>query len=124
MGFMFEDLEVYKRAVALAERITRLTGEFSSGSYAIADQIRRASVSISCNIAEGNGRWHVKERRQFFMIARGSLFECVPLLEITRNLSLMGESEYSELRSELEEISRMLAGLIKGVEKRKALGGN
>jgi len=98
MGFMFEDLEVYKRSLALAERITKLTGEFSSGSYAISDQLRRAAVSVPCNIAEGNGRWHGKERRQFFRIARGSAFECIPVLHIAMRLGHVPEPTYQALQ--------------------------
>ena len=116
VAFLFEDLEVYKRSVALAERITKLTAEFSSGSYAIADQLRRAVISVPCNIAEGNGRWHGKERRQFFMIARGSAFECIPVLDIATRLGLVPESDYRALRDEIDQICRMLTSLAQGAE--------
>ena len=116
MAFLFEDLDVYKRAVVLAERVTKLTGDFSSGTYAISDQLRRATLSISCNIAEGNGRWHVKEKKHFFMIARGSAFECVPLLDVATRLGLIEEGVHQELKTELDEICRMIMGLIRSVE--------
>jgi four helix bundle protein len=80
MTFMFEKLEVYQRAVCLSESITRRTQNFPRrGYYHLVDQLRRASLSISLNIAEGNGRWHPKDRKNFFWIARGSVFECIPL---------------------------------------------
>jgi four helix bundle protein len=83
MSFMFENLEVYQRAVDLAERVTGITKGFpAQGHYNLVDQLRRAAVSISLNIAEGNGRWHVNDRKNFWWIARGSVFECVPLLEL------------------------------------------
>jgi four helix bundle protein len=119
MGFMFEDLDVYKRSLALAEEITRLTGGFSSGTYAIADQLRRAAISVPCNIAEGNGRWHGKERRQFFMIARGSAFECIPVLDIARRLGFVPEAEYIALRDEIDQICRMLTSLAQGAEENR-----
>ena len=118
MGFLFEELDVYKRAVGLAERVTKLTGDFSSGTYAISDQLKRAALSISCNIAEGNGRWHAKEKIRFFTIARGSAFECVPLLEVSRGLGLVEEETHEELKAELDEICAMIMGLVRR-EKRK-----
>lgn len=117
MTFMFEKLEVYQRAVDLAEKIDVLTETFSTkGHYHVVDQLRRASLSISLNIAEGNGRWHVKERKNFFWIARGSAFECVPLVELCRRRGLMTEETCAALRAELEILSKMLTALIKGTE--------
>jgi four helix bundle protein len=117
MSFMFEKLEVYQRAIDLAEKLDKLTETFAGrGNYHIVDQLGRASVSISLNIAEGNGRWHVRERRNFFWIARGSAFECVPLVELCRRKKLLTEEVCQELRTELEVISKMLTALIKGTE--------
>ncbi len=119
MGFVFEKLEVYGRSVSLAERLVRMCSEFPQGHYAIADQLRRAVVSISCNIAEGNGRWSAKERKHFFLIARGSAYECVPLLEIATNLGLVENAECAALRDELDQICGMIGGLIRRAEGRK-----
>ena len=117
MSFMFEKLEVYQRAIDLAEKIDRLTEGFTDkGNHHLVDQLRRASISISLNIAEGNGRWHVKDRRNFFWIARGSAFECVPLVELCRRKKLITEETCQELRAELEVIAKMLTALIKGTE--------
>ena len=116
---MFEKLEVYQRAVDLAEKIAALTETFpAKGYYHLIDQIRRASLSISLNIAEGNGRWHAKERKNFFWIARGSVFECVPVLELCRRQKLITEEKHTELKAELEVLSKMLTALIKGTDKR------
>jgi four helix bundle protein len=114
---MFEKLEVYQRAIDLAEKIGGLTEAFTGkGNYHLVDQLGRAAVSISLNIAEGNGRWHTRDRRNFFWIARGSAFECVPLVELCRRKKLMTEETCRELRAELEIISKMLTALIKGTE--------
>ena len=119
MSFMFEKLEVYQRAVDFAERISNLTKAFpAQGHYHLVDQLRRASLSISLNIAEGNGRWHVKDRKNFWWIARGSVFECVPLLELCKREKLITEDTWAEIRSELEIISKMLTALIQGTDKR------
>ena len=114
MGFLFEKLEVYQRAVNLAETVFKLTEELPRGQASLADQFRRAAMSISLNIAEGNGRWHSKERRNFFLIARGSVFECVPLLELCRRRGWMSEEDHKERKSELEIISKMLSALANG----------
>lgn len=120
MSFMFEKLEVYQRAVDLAEKITALAENFPpKGHYHLVDQLRRASLSVSLNIAEGNGRWHAKERKNFFWIARGSVFECVPLLELCKREKLITEENYADLRAELEILSKMLTALIKGTDKRE-----
>jgi len=111
MGFLFEKLEVYQRAMNFAERAISLTDELPRGQAALADQFKRAALSISLNIAEGNGRWHSKDRKNFFIIARGSAFECVPLLELCRRRGWMSEEDHKERKSELEIISRMLSAL-------------
>jgi four helix bundle protein len=118
MSFMFEKLEVYQRAVDFAEKIGGLIEAFASrGNHHLVDQLGRASMSISLNIAEGNGRWHVKDRKNFFWIARGSAFECVPLVELCRRKKLITDATCQDLIAELEIISKMLTALIKGTEQ-------
>ena len=68
--------------------------------------------------AEGNGRWHTKDRKNFFWIARGSVFECVPLVELCRRQKLMSEEISAELKAELEVLSKMLTALVKGTDRR------
>jgi len=118
MPFMFENLEVYQKSVDLAERIINLTDEFPKGYYFLSDQLNRASLSIATNIAEGNGRFTKKDRRNFFIIARGSVQECVPLLEITRRKKLISDVKIKEMFNQLEVISKMLSGLINGLDKK------
>ena len=115
---MFEKLNVYKKAVNFAYETSEITKKFPRGNFYLADQLNRAALSISANIAEGNGRWHKKDRKQFFYIARGSLHECVPILEICLKKRLIIDKKHQELKQELVEISKMLSGLIKGVEKK------
>ncbi len=119
MSFMFENLEVYQKALDLAEKIISHTEEFPKGFYFLTDQLNRASLSIATNIAEGNGRFTKGDRRNFFIIARGSVQECVPLLEIAKRKELITDVEISDLLNQLEVISKMISGLINGLEKRK-----
>jgi four helix bundle protein len=113
MAFIFEKLDVYKKSVDLAEEVSKLTESFSRGSYYLSDQLNRAVLSISTNIAEGNGRYHKADRAHFFRIARGSAFECVPLLEICRRKKLIDAEIHNSLKLELENIGKMLSGLMK-----------
>jgi len=114
MGFLFEKLEVYQRAVGLAEEVFKLTDELPRGQAALADQFKRGAMSISLNIAERNGRWHQKDRKHFFLIARGSAFECVPLLELCRRRGWITDDYAKHLKEELEILAKMLTALIKG----------
>ena len=119
MGFLFEKLEVYQRAVGLVEEVFGYTDAFSRGHAALVDQFKRAALSISANIAEGNGRWHRKERRNFFLIARGSVFECVPLLELCRRRKLIEEAACTRLKDELDILAKMLTQLARGSEEKR-----
>jgi len=112
MAFIFEKLDVYRKAVDFAEKICELTQNFARGNYYLADQINRAALSISTNIAEGNGRYHKADRMNFFRIARGSAFECVPILEICNRKGLINTDTGMMLKGELEDICKMLSGLI------------
>jgi four helix bundle protein len=123
MAFAFEKLQVYQKSVALADAVCATTRSFPRGYYFLADQLNRAAVSIATNLAEGNGRFTAGDRRNFFGIARGSIQECVPLLEIALRREVLHRDEHDRLRGELEEVSRMVSGLINGIDKRSAGAG-
>jgi four helix bundle protein len=118
MAFMFEKLEVYQKAVNFADNIIRHTEQFPRGYYFLIDQLNKAALSISTNIAEGNGRFTKADRRNFFTIARGSVQECVPLLEICLRRGLINKEAHSRFCEELETMAKMISGLIKGIENR------
>ncbi len=110
--FLFEKLDVYQRSLYFTERITLLTDGFTKGNGYIINQLQRAALSISLNIAEGNGRYHPKDKCNFFWIARGSAFECVPLLELCLRKGLIQQEEHSVFRQDLVDITKMISGLI------------
>ncbi len=118
MPFAFEKLLIYQKSVDFADRTCALTGKFPRGYYFLADQLNRAALSISANIAEGNGRFTKADRKQFFGISRGSVQECVPLLELARRRGLADDADCIRMKDDLEEMSKMLSGLITGLEKR------
>jgi four helix bundle protein len=78
MTFAFEKLLVYQKSVDFADQVCVVTEEFSRGYGFLVDQLNRAALSISANIAEGNGRFTKADHKHFFGIARGSVQECVP----------------------------------------------
>jgi four helix bundle protein len=119
MAFAFEKLHVYQKAVAFADAICTLTKELPRGYFFLADQLNRAALSIAANIAEGNGRFTKPDRKNFFGIARGSVQECVPLLELASRQTLLEPPRHQQLKADLEEIARMLSGLINGLDKRE-----
>lgn len=108
----YQDLAVWKKAMQLVTQVYRLTRHFPREEmYGLTSQIRRAAVSIPTNIAEGWGRGSKKEYIQFLRIARGSLLELETLLTIARTLRYLSQEDMQTTLA-LEEISRMLSGLI------------
>ncbi len=117
MPFPFENLKVYQLSLDWVETVDTLcTRAKNDLTHAFIDQFQRASLSVPLNIAEGNGRWHVAEKRQFFWIARGSVFECVPLLEMLKRKKLLGPLDFEKYRDQLDHLGRMLTNLIKAHE--------
>jgi four helix bundle protein len=119
MSFMFENLQVYQTAVDFADRIASQTESFPRGYYFLVDQLNRAALSIATNLAEGNGRFTKPDRKNFFTIARGSVQECVPLLEVAKRRGFLSDADHSSLKSNLEEMAKMISGLINGLDKRE-----
>ena len=119
MTFAFEKLLVYQKSVDFADAICDLTEQFPARYNQLAYQVNRASLSIASNIAEGNGRFTKPDRKHFFGIARGSVQECVPQLELARRRKLVSDEHHAKLKQQLEEISRMLSGLINGLDNRE-----
>lgn len=119
MSFAFEKLVVYPKAIDFADTTAAKTEQFPRGYGFLADQLNRASLSIATNIAEGNGRFTKADRKNFFIVARGSIQECMPLLELAYRRHLVAKNEHEQFRRDLEEIAKMLSGLITGLERRK-----
>jgi four helix bundle protein len=119
MSFLFEKPDVYRRAVDFADRIYKFADQLPEGQWALADQFQRAAMSISLIIAEANGQWHPNERKDFFLITRGSAIECVPLLELCRRRKLIDETECVRLKGELDILARMLTQLVRGTDDKR-----
>ncbi len=115
VGFRFEELVVYRRSIVFADRIYSLTKSFPNDEkFGLISQIRRATVSIALNIAEGSSR-KKKDFARFLDISRGSAHECVAILSISLMQKYIDKSVYNECKNELIEIVKMLSGLKKSL---------
>ena len=116
--YKFEKLEVYKKALLFVKGIFEVTKDFPSElRFSLTSQIIRAAISICANIAEGSGRLSKNESRNFYNIAKGSVYEVVSLLDIALMQNYISQDKYDLLYSYSEEIAKMLNGLIKYNEK-------
>ena len=108
-----QDLKVWQRAIDLTVCIYRLTQSFpKEETYGLISQLRRASVSVASNIAEGRGRLNTGEFRQFLGVALGSIFEVKTQLIVARRLEMAKPVAIDEATSLSEEVSKMLTSFI------------
>lgn len=115
--FPYENLEVYKKAFNNNQKIYRfLKGNKAIPSYA-RDQLGRASLSIMLNIAEGSAKFSNKDRRNFYVTARGSTFECASLINFLHEEGELSGELKQELAYTYEELSRMLFTMIKNLKE-------
>jgi four helix bundle protein len=111
----YKDLLVWQKSIVLVKEIYKMTEPFPTAEkIGLTSQIRRASVSIPSNIAEGWGRMSRKNYIQFLRIARGSLFELETQIIISKELKYITDSE--NIESLIIEVSKMLNSLIKKLE--------
>jgi len=110
--FSYQKLAVWQKARTLNLNIYQTTKSFPKQEiYALTNQIRRASISIASNIAEGNGRPTGADKAHFTSIAYGSLLEVSCQLQLACDLSYLTQEQLQTLNNELEEIARMLSAL-------------
>ena len=111
--FDFEKLEVYRKAKQLNIEISGFLESETQISRNKKDQLERAAFSIMLNIAEGSGRFTSKDKRNFYVISRGSVFECVAIFDFLLAKNIIELQTYSEYYFSLEELSKMLLAMIK-----------
>ncbi len=110
--FRFEQLKVWHKAVELYDAVDGLADKFPAKvRFGLADQFRRAALSVSSNIAEGSGRETPKEFRHFLSVAKGSAFEMVSIAFVCRRRGLITDQQHADLYSQAEEVSKMLTAL-------------
>lgn len=113
----FRDLVVWQRAVELTSAIYALTRTFPRDEiFGLTNQLRRASISVASNIAEGSGRGTTRDFLKFLHSARGSGCELETQLVIARRLKLGTPEQLNECDDLLDQISRMLDAMIRSLK--------
>jgi len=110
--FDFEKLTVYIKIKELNKEILFFLKLNKNIDPFLKNQLKRASISIVINIAEGSGRFTKPDKKNFYIIARGSTYECVSILDIIKDEKYIFEDEFLKFYKKFEEISKMLLGLI------------
>ena len=117
MGFNFQDLDVYNKAIDLVNSVYSLTKTFPKDEmFGLTGQLRRAAVSIASNISEGSAR-SKKDFSRFIDMARGSVFECVVMLQISQQQGYVNDGKVADLENALTDLSKMLSGLKRSVNR-------
>jgi four helix bundle protein len=118
-----EDMLAWQKAKALTIEIYKITNEpLFSKDFGLKDQIRRAAVSVPSNIAEGFGRGGTNEFKNFLSISKGSLYEVKTQLILAYELGLVEEKLKEQLIINIEEVTGMIAGLIKYLKNTEIKG--
>ncbi len=112
--FSFEKLVVWKEAVNLAKSVYIITKKFpDEEKFGLVSQLRRASVSISSNLAEGTSRMTAKDKAHFTTIAYTSTMEVLNQIILSMELNYISNNEYLDLRKDIYKITNMLNALRK-----------
>ena len=112
--FGYRKLIAYQKAKEVVKRTYKLLKKFPADErYALCDQLRRASVSITSNIAEGVNRYSVKDKSHFIEMSYGSLMEVSSQFEIAEELGYISCDERLSMDQLIEEVARLLPGLQK-----------
>mgnify|MGYP002725450436 CR=1 FL=1 len=116
----FEELDCWKASRVVRNEVSTIINKFpSEEKYALTDNMRRASRSITENIAEGFGRFHYQENIQFCRISRGSLFELIDQYITAKDETYISSEEYKRGRELLEKAIGLLNGYINYLKKAK-----
>jgi four helix bundle protein len=113
----FRNLKVWQRSMSLVEEIYRVSHHFPRDEqFGLTSQIRRASVSIASNIGEGKRRKRERAFLNHLDIALGSQGEVEVQLEIAKRVGFLSQSDYDRIQEVVEEVGRMLNGLIASMQ--------
>jgi four helix bundle protein len=119
--FTYQDLDVWKQGMDLAEECYRTTGHFPSTElYGLTNQIRRAAVSIPSNVAEGHCRRTTRAYAHHISIALGSHGELETYIELCTRIGFLKQADKAHLLSSSHSVGRLLNGLYRSLEARLA----
>lgn len=109
----FTDLKVWQEGHELVIMIYKATKEFpKEETYSLVDQMRRASVSVTSNIAEGFGRESYKDKLHFYYQAQGSLIELKDQLLVAKDVGYLEQEKFKKLANKINKVHKLLRGLI------------
>ena len=115
----FTDLEVWKQARILKNELKELTVSFpNEEKFRLSDQIIRASRAINAMIAEGHGRYTMKDQLHFCIMARGSLSETFNHIIDARDCNYINDQQIEDLKLKIEQVARLLNGYISYLRKK------
>ncbi len=114
----FREFKVYRDAKDLVIKVFQLTRKFPKEFYYLSDQINRSALSVVLNIAEGSAKGSDKDFNRYIKNSLGSATELSSALEITEDLKLIDEKEYSLLDTQIQEIIKQLGGFSKYLLRR------
>ena len=106
-----EKLDCYQRLIQWIKEVQKEMPTFPRGYSELSDQLKRALISSVCNLVEGNGRTHTKERKRFFNISTSSMTEVAGLLDLVCVFNLKPQTKITEWKEELRAIYKMVRSL-------------
>ncbi len=116
----FEDLEVWKSCREIRKKVFAITSRLpAEEKHRLVDQLRRAAVSATANVAEGYGRYHYQENIQFCRQARGSLYEILDHLTTCLDQSFISEAEFEELKQDILTGIKLVNGYLRMLQRSK-----
>lgn len=120
-SFRFEKLEVWQKSIDFCSEVYQVTTSFPVDErFGLVNQLRRAAVSISSNIAEGTSRTSDRDQARFVEIAYGSVLEVVSQLHISQRRKYIDEPQLLVLSQLAEELARMLSGMKANLTRKQA----
>jgi four helix bundle protein len=116
----YKDLLVWQKSIEFASQVIDQAENLVSERkhYRLLEQLEAAATSIPMNIAEGKGRHSTKELKHFLMIARGSLYETMTLLEIFQLKGWINKSDFQKLNEKAVEISKMITAIHRNLKEK------
>ena len=114
MPFDFEEFPVYKDTLKFVEEIDRFLETIPAKvNLRLIDQLQRAAISIVLNIAEGAGRFHKADKRNFYIMSRGSVYECAACIQIFLNKRVITQDKYDLIYTSLNGLAKQLSAMVK-----------
>ena len=115
--FDFEKLEVYQVVKSQNLKVLAFLNSAAAVDLYIKDQWKRASLSSLLNLAEGTGRMTTQDKKHYYTMARGSIFECAAILDLMHEMKLVEEEIYKELYAGYEQCSKMLLAMYRSMDR-------